>query len=185
MFNKRVIIVTGAASGIGLQLAERFAREGGVVMLSDLNDSALQTARKQLDELGYQAASVQADMTIEQDIINLIDQTVARFGRLDVLINNAGIQHVAPLENFPTNKFELMIKLMLTAPFIAIKHAIPIMKRQGFGRIINMSSINGLVGFAGKSAYNSAKHGIIGLTKAAALETADWHYHKCIVSGIC
>lgn len=174
MFNKRVIIVTGAASGIGLQLAERFAREGGVVMLSDLNDSALQTARKQLDELGYQAASVQADMTIEQDIINLIDQTVARFGRLDVLINNAGIQHVAPLENFPTDKFELMIKLMLTAPFIAIKHAIPIMKRQGFGRIINMSSINGLVGFAGKSAYNSAKHGIIGLTKAAALETADY-----------
>lgn len=174
MFNKRVIIVTGAASGIGLQLAERFAREGGVVMLSDLNGSALQTARKQLDELGYQAASVQADMTIEQDIINLIDQTVARFGRLDVLINNAGIQHVAPLENFPTDKFELMIKLMLTAPFIAIKHAIPIMKRQGFGRIINMSSINGLVGFAGKSAYNSAKHGIIGLTKAAALETADY-----------
>jgi len=174
MFNKRVIIVTGAASGIGLQLAERFAREGGIVMLSDLNGSALQTARKQLDELGYQAASVQADMTIEQDIINLIDQTVARFGRLDVLINNAGIQHVAPLENFPTDKFELMIKLMLTAPFIAIKHAIPIMKRQGFGRIINMSSINGLVGFAGKSAYNSAKHGIIGLTKAAALETADY-----------
>lgn len=174
MFNKRVILVTGAASGIGLQLAERFAREGGTVMLSDLNGSALQTARKQLDELGCQAASVQADMTIEQDIINLIDQTVARFGRMDVLINNAGIQHVAPLENFPTDKFELMIKLMLTAPFIAIKHAIPIMKRQGFGRIINMSSINGLVGFAGKSAYNSAKHGIIGLTKAAALEAADY-----------
>ena len=172
MFNNRAIIITGAASGIGLHLAESFSREGGAVILSDLNGSALQNAQEQLEERGFQVTAIQADMTIEEDIIDLIDQAVARFGRLDVLINNAGIQHVAPLEAFPTEKFELMIKLMLTSPFVAIKHAIPIMKQQGYGRIINMSSINGLVGFAGKAAYNSAKHGIIGLTKAAALETA-------------
>jgi len=172
MFNNRVIVITGAASGIGLHLAESFAREGGAVILSDLNGSALQTAKERIEERGFQAAATQADMTVEKDIINVIDQAIARFGRLDVIINNAGIQHVAPLEAFPTEKFELMIKLMLTSPFIAIKHAIPIMKQQGYGRIINMSSINGLVGFAGKAAYNSAKHGIIGLTKAAALETA-------------
>ena len=91
---------------------------------------------------------------------------------LDILINNAGMQHVAMLEDFPTARFELLVKIMLTAPFIATKHVLPHMRKQGFGRIINMASINGLVGFAGKAAYNSAKHGVIGLTKVAALETA-------------
>lgn len=80
-------------------------------------------------------------------------------------MNNAGIQHVAPIEEFPTETFEQLIKVMLTAPFIAMKHVFPIMKKQQFGRIINIASVNGLVGFAGKSAYNSAKHGVIGLTK--------------------
>ncbi|PKC50227.1 putative oxidoreductase, partial [Rhizophagus irregularis] len=93
-------------------------------------------------------------------------------GKIDYLINNAGMQYVAMLEDFPTEKFELLIKIMLTAPFIAIKHVIPHMKKRKFRRIINIASINGLVGFAGKAAYNSAKHGVIGLTKVAALETA-------------
>ncbi|WP_144488027.1 SDR family NAD(P)-dependent oxidoreductase, partial [Bacillus pumilus] len=82
---------------------------------------------------------------------------------------NAGIQHVAPIEEFPTEQFERLIRLMLTAPFIAMKHAFPIMKKQQFGRIINMASVNGLIGFHGKAAYNSAKHGVIGLTKVGAL----------------
>ena len=95
-----------------------------------------------------------------------------QFGRIDILINNAGMQHVAMLEDFPTERFELLVKIMLTAPFIATKACSSSYEETRFGRIINMSSINGLVGFAGKAAYNSAKHGVIGLTKVAALETA-------------
>ncbi|HAU5387412.1 TPA: 3-hydroxybutyrate dehydrogenase, partial [Clostridioides difficile] len=109
----------------------------------------------------------------EEEINQAIDKTVEKYGRLDILINNAGLQHVSMIEDFPTDKFEFMIKIMLTAPFIATKKAFPIMKKQGFGRIINMASINGVIGFAGKAAYNSAKHGLIGLTKVAALEAAD------------
>ena len=115
---------------------------------------------------------LKADVTSEEDIIQLIKQAKDKYGRIDIFINNAGLQHVAPIEEFPTEKFELMIKIMLTAPFIAIKNVLPIMKEQGFGRIINISSINGLIGFANKAAYNSAKHGVIGLTKVAALESA-------------
>ncbi len=112
----------------------------------------------------------------------MIEAAHKEYGRVDVLINNAGLQHVSPIEEFPTAKFELMIKIMLTAPFIAIKHAFPIMKEQGFGRIINVASINGLIGFAGKAAYNSAKHGVIGLTKVAALESAT---HGVTVNALC
>jgi 3-hydroxybutyrate dehydrogenase len=117
---------------------------------------------------------LKADVTSEEDIIQLIKQAKDKYGRIDIFINNAGLQHVAPIEEFPTEKFELMIKIMLTAPFISIKNVLPIMKEQGFGRIINISSINGLIGFANKAAYNSAKHGVIGLTKVAALESASF-----------
>ncbi|MFD0958073.1 3-hydroxybutyrate dehydrogenase [Paenibacillus chungangensis] len=182
MFSNRVIIVTGAAQGIGFHLAKRFAQEGGSVVLADLEGAALAAAEEQLAETGCQVVAIPADMTVEEDIIRLINQASLHYGRLDVLVNNAGIQHIAPIEHFPTDKFELMIKLMLTAPFIAIKHALPLMKRQGYGRILNMSSINGLVGFAGKSAYNSAKHGVIGLTKVAALEAAP---HGVTVNALC
>ncbi|MED1673872.1 3-hydroxybutyrate dehydrogenase, partial [Pallidibacillus thermolactis] len=102
------------------------------------------------------------------------NETVTNFGRLDVLINNAGLQYVSTIEEFPTEKFEHLIKVMQVAPFMTIKKVFPIMKKQKFGRIINMASINGLIGFAGKAAYNSAKHGVIGLTKVAALEAAQY-----------
>jgi 3-hydroxybutyrate dehydrogenase len=121
-----------------------------------------------------EAIGLKADVTSEEDIIQLIKQAKDKYGRIDIFINNAGLQHVAPIEEFPTEKFELMIKIMLTAPFISIKNVLPIMKEQGFGRIINISSINGLIGFANKAAYNSAKHGVIGLTKVAALESASF-----------
>src|SRR5699024_2048570 len=97
-----------------------------------------------------------------------------RFGRIDILINNAGTQHISLIETFPVKQFKRLTDIMLTGPFIAIKYICPIMKKQRFGRIINMSSINGLIGFSGKSAYNSAKHGIIGLTKVTALEVAEY-----------
>ncbi|OJG19489.1 3-hydroxybutyrate dehydrogenase [Enterococcus canis] len=128
---------------------------------------------KEYNDNGFEAHGIVCDVTKEDQINQAIDQTVEKYGRLDVLVNNAGLQHVAMIEDFPTEKYEFMLKIMLVAPFIATKRAFPIMKKQKFGRIINMASINGVIGFAGKSAYNSAKHGVIGLTKVAALEAAD------------
>lgn len=164
-------IITGAARGIGFEIGKIFAEKGAKVVLSDLNEQ-VKDAAQELRNKGLNVIGLQADVTVEKDIIQLIEQTNKKFGRIDILINNAGLQHVSPIEEFPTEKFELMIKIMLTAPFIAIKHVLPIMKEQKFGRIINISSINGLIGFANKAAYNSAKHGVIGLTKVAALESA-------------
>src|SRR5690606_28088481 len=111
-------------------------------------------------------------VTLERDLQLAIEKTIEQFGRIDILINNAGIQHVELLEDYPTEKFELLINIMLTAPFIATKLVLPHMRKNGFGRILNMASINGMIGFAGKTAYYSAKHGVIGLTKVAALESA-------------
>lgn len=168
----KVAFITGSASGIGLEVARTFAQEGAKVVISDLNKEKSDQVAEQLKEEGYEALSAPCDVTDEEAYKNSLDLTVKTFGTIDILINNAGMQYVAPIEEFPTPKFELLIKIMLTAPFIGIKNVFPIMKKQGFGRIINMASINGVIGFAGKAAYNSAKHGVIGLTKVAALEGA-------------
>ncbi|MDB0438371.1 3-hydroxybutyrate dehydrogenase [Clostridioides difficile] len=173
MVKDKVVFVTGAASGIGKQIAESFLKNGSKVVFSDINQEALDNITSELQKKGYDCANVKCDVTKEEEINHAINNTIEKYGRLDILINNAGLQHVAMIEDFPTDKFEFMIKIMLTAPFIATKKVFPIMKKQGFGRIINMASINGVIGFAGKAAYNSAKHGLIGLTKVAALEAAD------------
>ncbi|ASS74660.1 3-hydroxybutyrate dehydrogenase [Tumebacillus algifaecis] len=180
--SQQIVFITGAASGIGFQIARAFALAGHTVVISDLREAAAKQAAADLTALGCSALGLGCDVTQEEQLQAALEQTVAAYGRLDVLINNAGLQHVAPLEEFPTATFELLIKIMLTAPFIAIKHAFPLMKKQGFGRVINIASINGLVGFAGKAAYNSAKHGVIGLTKVAALEGAA---HGITVNALC
>ncbi|MFD6209502.1 3-hydroxybutyrate dehydrogenase [Peribacillus sp. NPDC060253] len=172
MVKDKVAIITGSARGIGFEIGKIFAENGAKVVLSDLNQNTVEKAALDLRNKGLEVIGLKADVTSEEDIIQLIKQTKDKYGRIDIFINNAGLQHVAPIEDFPTEKFELMIKIMLTAPFISIKNVLPIMKEQGFGRIINISSINGLIGFANKAAYNSAKHGVIGLTKVAALESA-------------
>ncbi|MBD7965742.1 3-hydroxybutyrate dehydrogenase [Fictibacillus norfolkensis] len=172
MVENKVVVITGSASGIGFEIGKTFAQNGSKVVLTDLNEEGVKKAAEELKSLGLEAIGLKADVTSEEDIKSMIETAHKEYGRVDVLINNAGLQHVSPIEEFPTAKFELMIKIMLTAPFIATKHVMPIMKQQGFGRIINISSINGLIGFAGKAAYNSAKHGVIGLTKVAALESA-------------
>ncbi|MBM7704720.1 3-hydroxybutyrate dehydrogenase [Metabacillus iocasae] len=172
MVQDKVVFITGAAQGIGYEVGERFAQNGAKVALSDINDEGVQKAAKQLVDKGYDVIGVKCDVTNEEEVKAALDHTHSHFGSVDILINNAGMQHVAPIEEFPTEKFELLLKIMLTAPFLATKHVFPLMKEKGFGRIINMSSINGLIGFAGKAAYNSAKHGVIGLTKVSALEGA-------------
>ncbi|HLR19035.1 MAG TPA: 3-hydroxybutyrate dehydrogenase [Staphylococcus sp.] len=172
MVKDKVTIITGAASGIGLSISKVFLENGAKVVLADLNEEKLTQETHHLKEQGYDCMPVQVDVTDEAAVKNMIDVTVAKYGRLDILFNNAGLQHVESIESFPTEKFRQMIDIMLTGSFIGTKYALPIMKKQQFGRILNMASINGVIGFAGKAAYNSAKHGIIGLTKVSALETA-------------
>ncbi|WP_243524123.1 3-hydroxybutyrate dehydrogenase [Bacillus pseudomycoides] len=182
MVSNRVVFLTGAASGIGYEMGNAFAKEGAKVVISDRLEDRAKEAAEQLRREGYEAIGLRCDVTSEQEISDAISETVTKFGSLDILINNAGMQHVSSIEEFPTNKFELLIQIMQIAPFIAIKHAFLIMKKQKYGRIINIASINGLVGFAGKAAYNSAKHGVIGLTKVAALEGAT---HGITVNALC
>jgi 3-hydroxybutyrate dehydrogenase len=168
-FEGKVAIVTGAAGGIGFRIAERLAEEGAKVAIADLDGAA---ARAAAERIGRGAMGLTADVGAEGALVAAIDATVQAHGRLDVLVNNAGLQHVSPVEDFPSEKFELLVRVMLFGPFYAIKRAFPVMKRQGSGRIVNVASVNGLIGFAGKAAYNSAKHGVIGLTKVTALEGA-------------
>ncbi|RSD27884.1 3-hydroxybutyrate dehydrogenase [Mesobacillus subterraneus] len=182
MVKDKVLLITGAAQGIGYEIGKFFAEHGGKVFLTDLQEDAVEKAASTLRESGYDAAGFKCDVTNEKDIEKAVANCLEQFGRIDVLINNAGLQYVSMIEDFPTEKFELLIKVMLTAPFVALKHVLPVMKKQGTGRVINMASINGLVGFAGKAAYNSAKHGVIGLTKVAALETAE---HGITVNAVC
>jgi len=178
----KVAIITGGASGIGLAIGNALAEAGAIVCLADLNGVQAAAEAARLNDRGFNALGIACDVTTEMNLSATIQETTDRFGRLDILVNNAGMQHVSAIEAFPSEKFELLIKIMLTAPFYAIKHAFPIMKAQSFGRIINMASINGLVGFAGKAAYNSAKHGVIGLTKVTALEGAS---HGITANAVC
>jgi len=168
-FEGKVAFVTGAASGIGFRIAEMLAQEGAKVAIADLDGAA---ARAAAGRIGRGAMGLEADVGQEEALGAAIDATLAAHGRLDVLVNNAGLQHVSPVEDFPAAKFELLVRVMLFGPFHAIKKVFPSMKKNGYGRILNVASVNGLVGFAGKAAYNSAKHGVIGLTKVTALEGA-------------
>ncbi len=182
MVQAQVVLLTGAARGIGFELAKAFAYNGAQIILTDLHENQVNASAKQLQDEGLLVHGLRCDVTNEQNIIEVVRETEARYGRIDTLINNAGLQHVAYIEDFPTEKYELLIKVMLVAPFVSTKHVFPIMKKQQFGRILNIASINGLVGFAGKAAYNSAKHGVIGFTKVAALEGAS---HGITVNALC
>ncbi|MFS0784590.1 3-hydroxybutyrate dehydrogenase [Bacillus sp. 1P06AnD] len=182
MVENKVVIITGSARGIGFEIGKHFAVNGAKVVLSDINEEMVKESALSLENQGYQSIGVKADVTKEEDLQQLVKIAKETYGSVDIVINNAGLQYVSPLEEFPTAKFELMHRIMLIAPFILTKTVFPIMKEQGFGRIINIASINGLVGFAGKAAYNSAKHGVIGLTKVAALEGAE---HGITVNALC
>jgi len=179
---QRVAFITGAAGAIGLQVALDLGRQGTRLALSDRPGPALDAAAATLAAQGFEALALPCDVTSEAELNGAIDAAAARWGRLDILVNNAGLQHVAPIDEFPTEKFELLLKVMLVAPFLAIKRVFPLMKRQRWGRIVNVASVNGLIGFAGKAGYNSAKHGVIGLTRVTALEGAA---HGITANALC
>jgi len=166
----RAAIVTGAASGIGAAIARRFAADGALVCLSDVNRDGAEAVAK---SIGGRAFAVETDVTREEAVQSLVDQTVRAFGRLDVMVNNAGIGEAAtPIDEKSAAVWQRIIDTNLTAVFYGIKHAARVMKPAGGGVIINVSSILGSVAFNGAPAYTAAKHGVNGLTKAAALELA-------------
>lgn len=161
----RVAVVTGGASGIGLAIAERFATDGDQVIIGDIQAEAGNAVAQRLGGL-----FVEGDLSRRVDCQALIARALETYGTVDILVNNAGFQHIAPIEAFPEDTWDKMLALMLTAPFLLTKYAWPTMKAQGWGRVINIASIHGQVASPLKSAYVTAKHGLIGLTRATALE---------------
>lgn len=170
----QVAVITGSTSGIGLALARAVAAAGGDVVLNGLGDPAeIERTRADLEAAsGVRVLYHPADMTRGEEIADMIAFAERELGRLDILVNNAGIQHVESVENFPIDQWEKIIAINLSSAFYATRAAIPIMKAQGRGRIINMASAHGLVASPFKSAYVAAKHGVIGFTKTTALELA-------------
>jgi 3-hydroxybutyrate dehydrogenase len=169
----RTALITGSTSGIGLGIARTLAAEGANIMLNGFGDAAMiEKERVSIEkDFGVRAAYNGADLS-KDDQVSIIEDTVAKLGSIDILVNNAGIQHVAPVDEFPVEKWDLIQALMLKSPFLLIRAALPHMKRKNWGRIVNISSAHGKVASAGKSAYVAAKHGLVGLSKVVALETA-------------
>jgi 3-hydroxybutyrate dehydrogenase len=170
----RVAVITGSTSGIGLGIAETLASQGADIMLNGFGDTAqINTLMQSLSSThGVRVQYHSADMSKPSEIEDLIRSTESQLGRCDILVNNAGIQHVAPVESFPVDRWDAIIAINLSSAFHTIRCALPGMKERGFGRIINVASVHGLVGSVQKSAYVAAKHGVLGLTKVVALETA-------------
>jgi 3-hydroxybutyrate dehydrogenase len=174
MLKGRNALITGSTSGIGLGMARALAAQGCGIMLNGFGDAeAIERLRGALAaEHGVTVAYNRADMTRPTEIEALVADTVARLGAIDILINSAGIQHTALVEAFPPEKWDAIIAINLSSSFHTIHHALPRMKAKGWGRIINIASVHGLVASIQKAAYVTAKHGLMGLTKVVALETA-------------
>ena len=169
----KVALVTGSTSGIGLGIAQSLARQGVHLMLNGFGDAqAAQAAVRAVAPAGVRVDYHGADMSKPNEIEDLVRSTLATFGTLDMLVNNAGIQHVAPIEEFPVDRWDAIIAINLTSAFHTTRLALPGMKARQWGRVLNIASAHGLVASANKSAYVAAKHGLVGMTKSVALETA-------------
>jgi len=166
----KTALVTGSTSGIGLGIALSLARQGANIVLNGFGD--IETPKAQVAALGVRVGYHGADMSKAADIEAMMAYVDAEFGGCDILVNNAGIQHVAPVESFPTERWDAIIAINLSSAFHTTRLALPGMQARGWGRILNIASVHGLVASAQKSAYVAAKHGLVGFTKAVALETA-------------
>lgn len=170
MLKNKTALVTGSTSGIGLGIAKALARQGCNIMLNGFGD--VQAAQNEVKALGVQVGYHGADMSKPTEIEDMMKAAAAQFGRVDILVNNAGIQHVASVEDFPVERWDAIIAINMSSAFHTTRLALPAMKAANWGRIINVASVHGLVASAQKSAYVAAKHGVVGLTKVTALETA-------------
>ena len=166
----KTALVTGSTSGIGLGIAKSLAAQGANIVINGFGDFA--APQKEIEALGVKTLYQGADMGKPLEIEALMQAAAAAFGRIDIVVNNAGIQHVASLQDFPADKWDAIIAINLSSAFHTSRLALPAMLAQNWGRIINIASVHGLVGSVQKSAYVAAKHGLIGLTKVTALETA-------------
>ena len=171
----KVSLVTGSTSGIGLGIARALAAAGSSIVLNGFGkpDEIAATRSQLAEQFGVQVEYSSADMSKADAIEEMIAAVLKSFGRLDVVVNNAGIQHVAPLAEFPVEKWQAILAIDLSSAFHTTRCALPAMRTHGWGRIINIASAHGLVASPFKSAYVAAKHGLIGLTKVTALETAE------------
>ena len=174
MLNGRTALVTGSTSGIGLGIARALAEAGCDVMLNGFGEaSAIERERKRIaGDFGVRAAFSPADLKKPSMVEEMIEATAHELGQVDILVNNAGIQHTAPVESFPAAQWDAILAINLSANFHAIRAALPLMRQRGWGRIVNVASTHGLVASVEKAAYVAAKHGVVGLTKVVALETA-------------
>jgi len=184
MFKGKVALVTGSTSGIGLAVAKAFARDGADVVINGFGDAAaIEQERAGIEqEFGVKALYSPADMTQGDQIAAMVAEAERALGSVDILVNNAGVQFVAPIEDFPVDKWNQIIAINLSAAFHATRAAVPGMKARKWGRIINTASAHALVASPFKAAYVAAKHGIAGLTKTVALETATF---GITVNAIC
>ena len=184
MTQRKSAIVTGSTSGIGLGIADALAAAGMNVMLNGFGDPAeIEETRAGLaDRHGVAVSHHGADMTRPEEIAALVSETETAFGQVDVVVNNAGIQHVAPIDEFPIDKWDAILAINLSSAFHTTRLTLAGMKARGWGRIINLASAHGLVASPFKSAYVAAKHGMLGLTKTVALEAAE---HGVTVNAIC
>jgi NAD(P)-dependent dehydrogenase (short-subunit alcohol dehydrogenase family) len=173
-FTGQVALVTGAGSGMGLATAQAFAQSGAAVVLADVNRDAVHAATDELTADGHQVLAVTCDVASEDEVAAMIDTTVATFGRLDMAFNNAGIIQSPPsdIADQPADTFDLVNAINLRGVWACMKHELRQMREQGSGAIVNNSSLAGLVGLPGRAAYHASKHGVIGLTRSAALEYA-------------
>jgi 3-hydroxybutyrate dehydrogenase len=174
---KKIALVTGGASGIGLACAERLAKDGCAVVIADLNEQA---GREHAGRL--QGSFVAADLSRREGCKMLVDETLRLHGTVHILVNNAGFQHVSPIEDFAEDQWDRMISLMLTAPFLLTRYCWPSMKKQKWGRVLNIGSIHALIASPFKVGYIAAKHGLVGITRTAALEGGE---HGITVNAIC
>ena len=174
MLKGKVALVTGSTSGIGLALARRLAKEGADVMLNGFGEaSAIEKTRASIEaDYSVKVGWSGADLSQPADVSGLVEYAARRLGGVDILCNNAGIQHTASIERFPPEKWDAIIAINLSSAFHAMRVAVPMMRKKGWGRIVNTASVHGLVASVEKAAYVAAKHGLIGLTKVVALETA-------------
>ncbi|MES2786563.1 MAG: 3-hydroxybutyrate dehydrogenase [Pseudomonadota bacterium] len=170
MLKGKTALVTGSTSGIGLGIAKALARQGANLVLNGFGD--VEGPQTEVRALGVQVAYHGADMSKPDEIEAMMKFAADTLGRVDILVNNAGIQHVANIEDFPADKWDAIIAINLSSAFHATRLALPAMKAANWGRIINVASVHGLVASAQKSAYVAAKHGLVGLTKVTALESA-------------